>query len=412
MKGLIFLPIIALTLFSCQKTISFKQEQNNFKSSESEEDNEGKVKAYETILSTFVQKYQKTVNEYRIRPLFYDSLSLMIDKNISANFYLSSLEGSVIEVFFDPGNRLSIYSSDYPVQTMIFDSTEFYQNSYEVFKLYRQYKGKIDLSGKYNIGISSESLGDSIATTLMVLNLVVGKVFDLDSSTFVYINNLRYELIYNDHKKIFFSKHKGVTILAGSRDVSRYDSNAKFLGKLFADTEVQNRYVRSEYFREILAEDKLRPRALEIVKKVDHKNHDPNFPYGPVEFSRDREDLQKTIDSFNIKLKTDVLFADAKSGLRSGTLWRYYSSYEDYSIQWILANGAYGLLILFLMIFKILPKKEPFNKKAVFGFLITVNGYCFVQRPADMPIEYWYPSLIILIVGYFMYYHKWKKIRP
>ena len=113
----------------------------------------------------------------------------------------------------------------------------------------------------------------------------------------------------------------GVTLLASDTKIENYFLYAKKASDFLFSRDIQDLFIKSEYFREISANEILRPLANEIISKKERSQENQNFKYDFVDFLHDKEQLNDRIDSFNIKIKMEDIFADAKIKLRTGTLF-------------------------------------------------------------------------------------------
>jgi len=189
---------------------------------------------------------------------------------------------------------------------------------------------------------------------------------------------------------------KGIALFSGTIDLSEWMYNAETIGSAVANEEIQKLWTGSEYFRTVLANERLAPLAKNILIKMKHAYEDHTYEYDSVTFRHDREIIKNRIDSFHIKLTADAMFSDLELRIRNGTLFWFYSNYLEFEIQWIVANVAYlfGILVLgWLGIVKNI--KGPLTKKGIIGSngvatseikVYIQNGYvntAFPVRPVE-----------------------------
>ena len=206
--------------------------------------------------------------------------------------------------------------------------------------------------------------------------------------------------------KATLSNAKGsFAILFGTKEMNNIDHDARQAGIKLAEIEIEEMYIKSEYFREVSAIKELKPLVDEIINKRARSLEDVNFHYDIVDFKHDQEMVRSKIEKFNIKITAEDLFTDEESKLRTGTLLWYYNSYLQFSLQWLFINIAWAIIVFFVI------KYCSFNfrygpwddRKTLFGFGVAFNSWIFVIRPKGFSLLYWYPFLIILLTYFFLF---------
>ena len=318
--------LLSIVFLSCTNNMKFKKIEKNFEYAVYDDTCESHIRKAREFIDSFVYAYQTKCKEIGLNPKFYDSASLMNDNNISANYYLSKSREFMISIFNSDENTFRVYGSEFPVQFYLLQNPDYYYeniNSSDGDKTKSFLHFYDTLSCVINIGIFTKITINNIA-------IETDSKFchfkpNLDTPIFMFNGlTLMSKQLGTDTFNTFHIPKKGLSILCENNKIENYIFTAKIGGEFLANEEVKDLYLNSEYFREVLANEKLKPLASEILIKKERAIADQNFHYDFIEFKHDKEVLEKKIDSFNINIKAEDFFSDAKEKIRTGTLLWFY----------------------------------------------------------------------------------------
>jgi hypothetical protein len=238
------------------------------------------------------------------------------------------------------------------------------------------------------------------------------RLFSFHSNGVVYLNGitLRNTSPFGPDSTIIehhFNKN-AVNMLARSNEITRWLDSAKTIGKNEANSEIQELFVRSQYFREALANAILEPLAREILIKRQRNKSDQNYYYTLSEFLHDKQAIKTRMDSFHISLPLDSLFSDAAMKIRTGNLLQFYTSYEEFEFQWVIVMFGFTLALLLAIIFDkldIFISLGMYSRKGLFLMSTAIYAWCWKLRPEGLSFFYWIlPFLFIPIVFCLLFY--------
>jgi len=376
--------------------------------------NRDQIDSTYNFITRIINSYQKTIQAHNVSIKFYDSFSLIKNNKISANYYMSTSREFLIEIFKANESRFTIYGSRYPVQLYIYRGFDpeigmvFNQHLDDFYKTYDTMRTGFNIYGPGNIYMDGFFKGDSNGFRAIYRN----KFMHVDSTQLFWIRGL--ELVGVSENKDTTRKIislKGIALMSGVSKVEKWIYMAENVGSTIANEEIQHLWINSEYFRTILANDRLAPFANSILIKIAHANESQGYNYDSSQFLRDKQIIKNKIDSFHISITADAMFSDLLPKIRTGTLLWFYSRYKGFEIQWILINIVYFLAVVLLILTRVIDKlKEPVNKKGLMVALCSINGWCFAKLPRGMDWKYWIiPGIVILLTYYVLFYLKAKR---
>lgn len=400
-----FIKLILFLLISycsgCRNAVKFQKTENHFEFVTYGDESKKKIKNAKKFVELIVSNYQRMCEESNLREAFYDSLSLMNSRNISANYYLSTSREFLVSVFNSKENKFTTFGTEFPVQFYLLQDPKYHMetlknpNGENFLHFYDTSSGVLNVPPNFDIYIGNIYLGSNFK----FVNFIGPKGVVVMKGT-----TLLPKKMWTDNIDTVVMPNQGICILGAGTDVNEYFPFAKIAAKDLFQNDISTLFVRSEYFKEVFAIDILKPIAKEILIKQQRSLENTNYKYDFVEFSHDKEQLQKKIDSFKIKIKLDDIFNDAKTQLRTGTLLWFYSGYSSFSLQWLLINIFYLILLILFAVSKI--KKFPWKSLTLLIISITYNSWIFKLKPQGMDIYYWYPFLFVAFFFYLLFINK------
>ena len=406
---------LAISMASCRKYSLFSK--TNLSPAHISQDlvsnNEEKIDTAYAFIQNIIQSYQQTIQNYNVNASFYDSFALINNDKIAANYYLSTSRELLVEIFKSTENAFSIYGSIYPVQVYIYRGMDpsigmTLKGSFEHYLT--QYDNRavgFDVTQNDNIVFDGMRPGGfEIIYREKFMGLDTNQLLWLKGFKLIGINESK------DTTTIREFPLNGISLISGSTDLSKYSNRARQIGAHFANDQIQTLWSKSEYFRTALANDKLKPFANEILIKIKHSSENATYDYDSSHFLQDKRILKSKIDSFNITLTIDKMFAEMEPKLRIGTLFWFYKDYGGFESQWILANLIFVVLMLIFLLTGITEKiREPLTKGALTLASLGINIWCLSQRPKGMEFYYWLIHFTFTLLTYILLAHL-KRVGP
>ncbi|HMH32303.1 MAG TPA: hypothetical protein VK543_04690 [Puia sp.] len=356
------------------------------------------------------EAYILAIKQADINPKFYDSFALTDENKVSAYVYWSTHSESILRIFKSPSSQFIVTGSYFPAQMIMACNGDLrYLSNHYKAKDIHTYDTAIDAV----IVLDSRFVYFEGFTEYSDYDFVVEantKFFTMNERTLVFLTGVK--LICTDFKNdtvgFQYLSKDGIAILSGSRVLDSLIVNAEYAGETFATSEIQRLFLKSEYFREVLADDRLRPLAEKILVRRNHSLENQKYEYSLAEFLHDKNTIREKMDSFRIKIKADDFFLDVESKIRTGTLLWFYESYRGFMVQWIVLNT---LCLIGVFILKKLNKLDYFGRKAAFAFIWgAVNKFCFDNRPRGIDLKYAIlPFLLVALIFVLLFFKKTAK---
>lgn len=358
----------------------------------------------------FIESYRATCDEFKSNPDIYNELSLVKDEFVSTDFYFSNSRECFIYIYKSNPSHFLIKETDLPLQFFItnnqhinFDQIWKGRRKISVDEIVRTYD-----STKTAFGIFET---EQLYIHDMSIEFYL-KFFTISKESIVYLNNLRIHGItpFGRNLDTTLFTGKGMAVFFGNNKIDNEEKTGKDAGLFYANLELQNKFINSEYFKEVKANKLITPLAEQILIKQARALQDANYKYSLIEFRHDQEMIRKKIEEYDIQISAEDLFSDVEAKLRTGTLIWFYDSYAGFSLQWALINFVWLLFVVLLLRFHDFKTiYGPWDdRKTLFAFLITLNTWIYYKIPKGMSIQYWYPAISILLTYYLFFIKTWK----
>lgn len=199
----------------------------------------------------------------------------------------------------------------------------------------------------------------------------------------------------------------GPLLFNGEKSFAWAKEGAKTIAVSMAESGIKNFFTKSEFFKQALAHEKLKPQADKIIKMKARADQDPSFEYPLWKFKQDWEILKDgaRLQGFDPDY-LEALRLTAPSG--AGYLFWYYPTHSGFIWQWAAANATLLAFITILLALRTSDALPPsilsFFQSAAFGkpilpfIIISVNAYIFAAKPSSLVFNQWIgPGLIFLV---------------
>ncbi|HTI11507.1 MAG TPA: hypothetical protein VL832_23195, partial [Puia sp.] len=117
MRILTYLSIIIVFNYSCKKHKIFQVEDTSMVSKQIKFTSGEKIDTVYDFIIRVLESYQETVNELNVSHIFKDSFELLNEKEISADYYLSTYNELLIEIYKSKDNTFTVFGTSMPVQS-------------------------------------------------------------------------------------------------------------------------------------------------------------------------------------------------------------------------------------------------------------------------------------------------------
>lgn len=377
------------------------------------------------FISVFVSEYKKVIDQ-EVHSKFKSDFQLLNKNSVGAKLVISSFGESLIYIFPNTKNKITVDLIDFPVQSALgygaidlnnpenaIDLSKFVLTLpfKDAMEAYNAQPGSISIGEGFGGGfvfVGTGSVGYNGTTKLFkfprqaVVGFAVTHSIIFDNSTPHYV------AIYGRPGHHEFPL-KGPLLLSSENTFNWTFDIAKNLGKDLAEIEIKNLLTNSEFFRLSLADKKLRPKAEDIVQKRARSEKDKSYQYPLWEFKKDVFELKEEATKINIDGSyVDEILRESSLKPMDGTLFFYYPNAMGFTWQWILMNLCFLLILAVLAFIKygdisllVLATRAISvlgTNLSIISLITIANGWVFSKKPESLTITYWIlPSIIYML---------------
>jgi hypothetical protein len=417
---LVFLLSITIVLVGCEREKPFKINKIIIHSGAGKINNEvsGDIQNAKVYAETILNSYLETLQSLVPRG-FHTGLPLL-ETNVSVRLVLSKRSDCFF--LFYPSNRteLIVESTALPAQVVLFAGTDLTgSNLVETVRAllprYENWPTWIAIgtagSGSSFAGSGStfQDLGFQGVCNSFPLPtncFPLPKFFKIHPHSSFGIRNVAIAVNWPDAhigKLLYESPPNTIGIFTGSKNFATTGTSAGRIGENFARSDYMNLVEKSQFFRDALADNVLKPVAEKIQMKISRSKKDPEFKYSIWQFKQDVSELKEKAKQLGASSNypDDLVQHMKETPVADGFLLWYYPSYRWFMFQWLIV----GLVVLFATIFftsKHFKRKSVwrklFNRVSLPIAITTVNAWVFASRPSSLPFIYWtFPGLIFIV---------------
>ena len=384
------------------------------------------------FIATLVREYKKVVDR-EVHSKFKGEFQLHKQNSMGAKLVLSSFGESLIYIFPDSQNVVTVDYIDFPVQPALaygFIDLNNPRHAVDLTKIeikiplsaainaYRSEPGKIIIAE--NFGGANVFGGPGAVAFNDVRKMFF---FDKEETIVGFGNTSRIAFKQSSPHYLSIYKHpgshvfnlNGLLLISGKNTFDWSYQMAKNIGAETAEMEIKELLTKSEFFKLPLADKQLRPKAEEIIQKTERSEKDKSFKYPLWEMKKDIFELRSEAKQLGIEISyVDELLKELSLKPVDGTLFFYYPNAKGFMWQWSLMN--FFFLILLALLTLIRHGDTPFLMLAMRAFsaigtnfsiiaLITLaNGWVFSKKPESLTVSNWIlPSLLYLLcIAYYL----------
>ena len=199
----------------------------------------------------------------------------------------------------------------------------------------------------------------------------------------------------------------GPLLFNGEKSFAWAKEGAKLIAASMAESGIKNFFTKSEFFKQALAHEKLKPQADKIIKMKARADQDPSFEYPLWKFKQDWESLKDVarLQGFDADY-LEALRKTPPSG--AGYLFWYYPTHSGFVWQWAAANTILLAFITVLLALRssdaLPPAVSSFFQTAAFGkpvlpfIILAINTWIFAAKPSSLAFGQWIgPGLAFLL---------------
>jgi hypothetical protein len=303
--------------------------------------------------------------------------------------FFSDVSESFLYLYPSSSNSLSVDCSRYPAQMALFagldsgDPNVLRGSEAEALKRYAETVGFISATSSW--GFLKDLTFELTSPKLVTLS--EDSLFGLYQVTVLITNAPGSRLIQVDK----------LGILTGSRDFAYAFTIASYFGKAFAEREIMDLYVSSEFFRASLVHEKLKAIATEILERRERdKSGKEDYPYWQFTLHRKKltDEARKAglTDSYAENFFLDL---EARREHRM-LLWPFISSL-GFIFQWSLLNVVAVVFSLWFRNLRRTKRWHWYNGLFVAG-VFGINAWAFGMKPDFTPlVKCTIPAVLFLI---------------
>ncbi len=355
--------------------LDYKQDTKKLK-----EDYSDRVNTVQIFYKSFAQSYKKVFNDSIPNFTMWDSLPFGNPFKAKLTLYLSNTRETFLNVDKEGYPKMEIKVSDLPIQLMWAYGLDTIDSPHLSYKNLSGLLKEYDSLDTY-FNFSNGQLGIFSDITIESFQIY----FDVRNNGFVVLENINLERIALERRTSLFSI-PGIGFLTSINGFEQWKDSAHELGKIIAAGDIFRLFTTSYFFRKVLANKYLQPKAQEIIKKTE-LNKDKGLKYPIYEFQRDINDLKETAIKHGLGPSYTDTLLQYEGSYKPKSLIIAYESYEGFMIQWI---GINILLIICIVFFK--RKQNLIKRKtkniSLQTIVIVINGWIFNQKPEFISFEY------------------------